>query len=191
MDLQQSGSWAHDREEGEEEQVIQPKLKRRRSIRIRPRHISERLVEKSNNIGNYSEHGSQMLLQRNHEYDLQLRTDQDLDMFTERVVDRMDMSSASYKKKRNLPSRKAASVVKESSGKSAYVSDSSGPAEDATEPSQGSWNDRVVSTSSQNFVGSKMPESTQRKVNLFSFCSLFGTLYFIDLVFLEYIDASS
>lgn len=172
MDLQQSGSWAHDREEGEEEHVLQPKFKRRRSIRIRPRHNAERLVEKSNNNGSYLEHGSQMLLQRNHDYDLQLRTDQDLDMFPEPVVDRMDMSSASYKKRQNLPLRKAVSVVKESSGKSDYGSDASGPAEDATEQSRGGWNDRVVSTASQNFFGSKMPESTHRKVYLFSFCSI-------------------
>lgn len=178
MDLQQSGSWAHDREEGEEEQVLQPKFKRRRSIRIRPRHNAERLVEKSNINGTYSEHGSQMFLQRNHDYDLQLRTDQDLDMFTEPVVDRMDMSSASFKKRRNLPSRKAVSVVKESSGKSAYGSDASGPPEDAIEQSRGSWNDRFVSTASQNFVGSKMPESTQRKVNLFSFCSIWYFVFY-------------
>ncbi|KAI0500418.1 hypothetical protein KFK09_018630 [Dendrobium nobile] len=161
MDLQQSGSWAHDREEGEEEQVLQPKFKRRRSIRIRPRNHVERLVEKSNNHRSFSEHGSQMLLQMNHDYDLQLRTDQDLDVFTE---DRMDMSSASHKKRRNLPSRKAISVTKENSGKSAYGPGPSVPAEDATEHSRGSsWNGRAVSIASQNFIVSKMPDSTQRK----------------------------
>ncbi|KAG0454181.1 hypothetical protein HPP92_025485 [Vanilla planifolia] len=53
-EFQQSGSWAHDREEGEEEQVVQPKLKRRRSIRIRPRHTVERLEEKSNSEKEFS-----------------------------------------------------------------------------------------------------------------------------------------
>ena len=34
-------------EEGEEEQVLQPKIKRKRSMRIRPRHVAEKLEEKS------------------------------------------------------------------------------------------------------------------------------------------------
>lgn len=168
MDLQQSGSWAHDHEEGEEEQVLQPKFKRRRSIRVRPRHNAERLVEKSNNNRHFSEHGSQMFLQSNHDYDSQLRTDQDHDLFTEPVLDRIDMSSASCKKRRNLPSRKAVSVTRESSGKPAYGSGTSGFAGDATEHSRGSCYVRAVSTATPNSVGSKMPEGTQRKVNLFS-----------------------
>ncbi|CAN8286181.1 unnamed protein product [Cochlearia groenlandica] len=42
-DLQQSGNWAHDRDEGGEEQVLQPTIKRKRSIRLRPRQTAERI----------------------------------------------------------------------------------------------------------------------------------------------------
>ncbi|XP_071697704.1 ATP-dependent helicase BRM-like isoform X2 [Rutidosis leptorrhynchoides] len=37
MEHQQSGSGTHDHEEGEDEQVLQPKIKRKRSIRLRPK----------------------------------------------------------------------------------------------------------------------------------------------------------
>ncbi|KAL0428846.1 UNVERIFIED_CONTAM: ATP-dependent helicase BRM [Sesamum radiatum] len=47
MDQQQSGSWIQEREEGEDEQVLQPKVKRKRSIRLRPRHTTERSEEKA------------------------------------------------------------------------------------------------------------------------------------------------
>ncbi|KAI4303378.1 hypothetical protein MLD38_039018 [Melastoma candidum] len=41
-DNQQSESWIHEREEGEDEQVVQPKIKRKRSFRMRPRHTMEK-----------------------------------------------------------------------------------------------------------------------------------------------------
>ncbi|XP_071741486.1 ATP-dependent helicase BRM-like [Rutidosis leptorrhynchoides] len=45
--LQQSGSLNHDhRDEGEDEQVLQPKVKRKRSIRVRPRHNTAVAVDK-------------------------------------------------------------------------------------------------------------------------------------------------
>ncbi|KAL0896318.1 hypothetical protein Bca101_080279 [Brassica carinata] len=40
-DLQRSGSLAHDRDEGGGEQVLQPTIKRKRSIRVRPRQTAE------------------------------------------------------------------------------------------------------------------------------------------------------
>nr|XP_043626662.1 ATP-dependent helicase BRM-like [Erigeron canadensis] len=47
LDLQQSGSLNQDRDEAEDEQVLQPKIKRKRSIRVRPKHAAERLHDKS------------------------------------------------------------------------------------------------------------------------------------------------
>ncbi|KAI4371557.1 hypothetical protein MLD38_019777 [Melastoma candidum] len=46
-DHQQSESWIHEREEGEDEQVVQPKIKRKRSIRMRPRHALDKGEGKS------------------------------------------------------------------------------------------------------------------------------------------------
>ncbi|KAL0347801.1 UNVERIFIED_CONTAM: ATP-dependent helicase BRM [Sesamum calycinum] len=48
MDHQQSGGWIQDCDEGEDEQVLQPKIKRKRSIRPRPRLTVERSEEKHN-----------------------------------------------------------------------------------------------------------------------------------------------
>lgn len=44
MELQRSGSLNHDREENEDEQVLQPKIKRKRSIRVRPRLAVDSLL---------------------------------------------------------------------------------------------------------------------------------------------------
>ncbi|CAI9279148.1 unnamed protein product [Lactuca saligna] len=44
MEVQQSGSLNHDREENEDEQVLQPKIKRKRSIRVRPRLAVDSLL---------------------------------------------------------------------------------------------------------------------------------------------------
>nr|XP_043621602.1 ATP-dependent helicase BRM [Erigeron canadensis]XP_043621603.1 ATP-dependent helicase BRM [Erigeron canadensis] len=44
MDLQQSGSGTHEHDEGEDEQVLQPKIKRKRSIRIRPKQEKPTLL---------------------------------------------------------------------------------------------------------------------------------------------------
>lgn len=47
IETQQSGSWIHEREEAEADQVLQPKIKRKRSIRMRPRQqLLERPEEK-------------------------------------------------------------------------------------------------------------------------------------------------
>uniref|UniRef100_A0A8R7UMX9 ATP-dependent helicase BRM n=2 Tax=Triticum urartu TaxID=4572 RepID=A0A8R7UMX9_TRIUA len=47
MDLQQSGSWNHDRDDGEDEQVLQPKIKRKRSLRTRPRPSTDKQEDRS------------------------------------------------------------------------------------------------------------------------------------------------
>lgn len=42
--VQQSGSETHERDEGEDEQVLQPKIKRKRSIRLRPKQEKPSLL---------------------------------------------------------------------------------------------------------------------------------------------------
>ncbi|XP_044493591.1 ATP-dependent helicase BRM-like isoform X2 [Mangifera indica] len=78
MDHQQSGSWTHDRDEGEDEQqVLQPKIKRKRSIRVRPRHTVEKQEEKPWNEAPSLQRGDSSLLpfQMEHKYQAQLRTE--------------------------------------------------------------------------------------------------------------------
>jgi SWI/SNF-related matrix-associated actin-dependent regulator of chromatin subfamily A protein 2/4 len=60
MDLQQSGSWNHERDDGEDEQVLQPKIKRKRSIRIRPRPNAEKQEDKSGGEGVFPQRGTHL-----------------------------------------------------------------------------------------------------------------------------------
>ncbi|KAI9110091.1 hypothetical protein K1719_019132 [Acacia pycnantha] len=62
MDRQQSGSWIHDRDEGEDEQVLQPKFRRKRSHRVRPRHATDRVEEKSSSEMTSHQHGESAYL---------------------------------------------------------------------------------------------------------------------------------
>ncbi|PKA58794.1 ATP-dependent helicase BRM [Apostasia shenzhenica] len=155
MELQQSGSWAHDREEDEE----QPKIKRRRSIRIRPKNNAERLEEKTGNERISSVLGSQMFSQGNHDYDVLVKTDQELDTSIGPIT---EASSSSYKQIRNLLSRKAATIAKQNTVMLAYGFGPFGSAEVATEHSRASCNAKAV-CHTQNHAGTKMPDNTRRK----------------------------
>ncbi|KAK3155821.1 hypothetical protein QOZ80_2AG0099120 [Eleusine coracana subsp. coracana] len=77
MDFQQSGSWNHERDDGEDEQVLQPKIKRKRSIRIRPRPNAEKQEDRSGD-----------------------------GVFPQRVARQQDSVHPIVKQKRNIPSRK-------------------------------------------------------------------------------------
>lgn len=155
MDMQQqSESWAHDREDGEDEQVLQPKIKRKRSIRTRPRSSFEKLEERSGGDGAFTARSSQL--------DRRLRSDQEVAAVGEPVLGRHGMNASSIEQRRNLPSRKVSPVVtQQKSGKLNYLS---GPGEGSVEHSRGSWNTKSVIGSTGPFGGTKMSDSTQRKV---------------------------
>ncbi|TKW33464.1 hypothetical protein SEVIR_2G237601v4 [Setaria viridis] len=91
MDLQQSGSWNHERDDGEDEQVLQPKIKRKRSIRIRPRPNAEKQEDKSGGEG----------------------------VFPQRAARQQDAVHPIVKQKRNMPSRKVSPASR--AGKLAYL----------------------------------------------------------------------
>ncbi|KAK6920103.1 Glutamine-Leucine-Glutamine, QLQ [Dillenia turbinata] len=160
MDLQQSGSWIHDRDEGEDEQVLQPKIKRKRSIRVRPRLNVERLEEKLSNEKSSLQRGdsSHLLVQMDGKLESHLRTDPDAKRFAEASAFKHDQGD-SLLKKRNLPSRRIASQSKlhasTKSGRSA-------PAEDSSEHSKEGWEAKGVKTSGSAF-GAKMSEIIQRR----------------------------
>ncbi|KAF8413195.1 hypothetical protein HHK36_001171 [Tetracentron sinense] len=166
MDLQQSGSWIHDRDDGEDEQVLQPKIKRKRSIRIRPRHTVERLEEKSSNEKPSLQHedSSQLAVQVDHKYEVQLRTDPVLQTFREPVAVRHDPTDSVLKSRRNLPSRKIANSPKlHVLPKPSRLNCMSAPAEDAAEHTRESWVGKSVNTSGPAFFGTKMSDIMQRK----------------------------
>ncbi|GKU96761.1 hypothetical protein SLEP1_g9958 [Rubroshorea leprosula] len=165
MDHQQSGSWIHERDEGEDEQVVQPKIKRKRSIRLRPRHTVERPEEKSGSDVLSLQRGesSLMPLQLDHKRQSQLKTESETKTSRDRSSFK-DPSDSSLKNRRNLPSRKIANTSKlhasPKSGRSSYMS---GPVEDAIEPSRESWDSKLVNTSGTSNSGVKMSDSIQRK----------------------------
>jgi len=108
MDHQQFGSWIHDREEGEDEQVLQkPKIKRKRSLRVRPRHPTERLEEKSG-----GEMASHLAIQADHKYQAQLRTDLESKALGDSNANRREQNRPSLKNKRTLPSQRVNCLAK-------------------------------------------------------------------------------
>ncbi|CAL9104968.1 unnamed protein product [Musa acuminata var. zebrina] len=157
MDLQQSGSWLHDHDDGEDEQVLQPKIKRKRSMRMRPRCFSERTDEKSSSERIFPHHSSRLPLQVDHEYAMPARTEK-LKAFAEVGLQRHVTGSSSLKHRHNVPSKKISPQQK--SGRLSYFS---GSAEDGNEHSRESWNGRTNSSGGPTFVGVKMSDSTQRK----------------------------
>ncbi|KAF2291129.1 hypothetical protein GH714_020283 [Hevea brasiliensis] len=161
VDHQQSGSWIHDRDEGEDEQVLQPKIKRKRSIRVRPRQNLERPEEKS---GIEAQRGDSCLMpfQVDHKYLAQLRTDTEMKTFGEPEASRHDHSESS-KSRRNLPSRRIASTSKlHASPKSSRLNVQCAPAEDS-ENSRENWDGKVTNTSGNSLLGSKMSDVIQRR----------------------------
>ncbi|KAJ8573177.1 hypothetical protein K7X08_009688 [Anisodus acutangulus] len=164
VDLQQSGSWIQDRDEGEEEQVLQPKIKRKRSLRVRPRHGAERpeemLIEKPAVQRGDS---SQMAFQGDRRYDLQMRNDRGHKAHAEPSAPKNSQSDASFKSKRSIPSSKLSSnsVKMHGSGKPGKVSRLS--PDDAFEPTRESWDNKLMNASGSYSGGTKMSEVIQRK----------------------------
>lgn len=165
MDHQQSGSWIHDRDEGEDEQVLQkPKIKRKRSLRVRPRHAMERPEDKSGIEMVSLQHGESSLLP-DHKYQLQSRIDPESKLFGDSKASKHDKNESSLKRKRNLPSRKVAKASKlHGSPKSSRLNCTSATSEDGGEHSRESWEGKPINLSGSSAHGTKMTEVIQRGV---------------------------
>lgn len=162
MDLQQSGSWTHDREEGEDEQVLQPKIKRKRSIRVRPRHAVERTEEKSTDKSSLCRgDSSQLQFQVERKNEVQGRIDAEHRLLGETIAYKHDHSDSSLKSKRSLPSRKNPNKAKMNAPPRS--SRMSAPPEDALEQSRESWDAKVMNASGASMGGTKMSEGIQRR----------------------------
>lgn len=160
LDHQQSESWIHDRDEGEDEQVVQPKIKRKRSIRLRPRHTLERPEEKGTGETPLQRGESSLLpFQMDHKYQAQLRTDNET-----MNIPKHEQSDSSSKIRRNLPARRVANTSKvHASPKSGRSNCMPFPAEDAPELSRDSWDGKAISTSGTSNFGAKMSDGIQRR----------------------------
>ncbi|KAL5572892.1 hypothetical protein UlMin_022489 [Ulmus minor] len=166
MEHQQSGSWIHDRDEAEDEQVLQPKIKRKRSLRVRPRHNVERAEEKSSNEIPSLQRGDSSLLpfQMDLKYQAQLRADPEMKTYGEPNVLKHEQNDSSSKGRRNLPSRRVANASKlHASPKSGRLSGVSAPADDPHEHPRDNWDGKVGNSSGTSVFGSKMPDIIQRR----------------------------
>ncbi|XP_024175823.1 ATP-dependent helicase BRM isoform X2 [Rosa chinensis] len=165
MEQVQSGSWNHDRDEGEDEQVLQPKIKRKRSIRIRPRHTIERPEEKSGSETQSVQRGDSSLLpfQADHKSQAHIRGDPEMKTYGESSALKHDQSDSSSKSRRNLPTRRAASASKlHPSAKSGRLNNISDPA-DAADHYRENWEGKVGNTSGTSGYVTKMPDIIQRR----------------------------
>ncbi|KAF7826072.1 ATP-dependent helicase BRM-like [Senna tora] len=172
MDHQQSGSWIHDRDEGEDEQVLQPKIKRKRSHRVRPRHASEKPEEKSASEMASLQCGvsARLTVQTDHKYHAQSRIEPEAKPFAESNATRHDQNEPLLKNKRILPSKRVTKASKlRGSPKSSRLNCASAPSEDGGEQSREKWEGKPINSSGSSAIGTKMPEIIQRKCkNVFS-----------------------
>ncbi|KAK4476596.1 hypothetical protein RD792_015754 [Penstemon davidsonii] len=145
MDHQQSGRWIQD---GEDEQVLQPKIKRKRSIRLRPQHSDKPSLSRGNPF--------QLPFQVELKYKSQVR-----DNGAHKVLG--DPSSLKPEKsKQNLPSRKTLNEAKmQGSVKAGKINNGSTPPDDATEYPRENWHSKVMIGPSSSVH--KMSEVIQRK----------------------------
>ncbi|KAL3814821.1 hypothetical protein ACJIZ3_016089 [Penstemon smallii] len=145
MDHLQSGRWI---QEGEDDQVLQPKIKRKRSIRLRPQHSDKPSLSRGNPF--------QLPFQVELKYKSQVR-----DNGAHKVLG--DPSSLKPEKsKQNLPSRKNLNEAKmQGSVKAGRVNYGSTPPDDATEYHRENWHSKVMIGPSSSVH--KMSEVIQRK----------------------------
>lgn len=177
MDVQQSGSWNQEREEGEDEQVLQPKVKRKRSIRLRPRHVAERPEEKFTDKPSIRCGDSlQLPYQGDHKHDSQFKNDRGRKVMGEPTTMRPDPIDTSAKSKRNLQSRKLSNTSKvHGSLKSGRANFSH--SDDALQNSRDNSDSKVLNVGGTSSGGSKMPEVIQKKV-----CLLISFVYVCSIV---------
>ncbi|XP_047156353.1 ATP-dependent helicase BRM-like [Vigna umbellata] len=162
IDHQQSGSWIHERDEGEDEQVLQkPKIKRKRSLRVRPRQAVERLEDKSGSEMKSLQRGESSLL-ADYKYQMQTRIDTESKSFVDNNAGKHDKNATSLKNKQKLPSRKAANTSKlHGSPQSNRLNCSSGPSDDGEHPRE-SWEGKPLNSNGSSVHGSRTTEIIQR-----------------------------
>ncbi|GAB2271727.1 hypothetical protein Dimus_006558 [Dionaea muscipula] len=167
MDHQQSGSWNHEREEGEDEQqVVQRKIKRKRSIRLRPRPTLEKQedmysTEKpSLRLGD----SSQFSFLGDQKFEMPVKAEPEPKMYRESASFKQEQNEPSPRTRRNLPARLANTSKASTAGKPSRMNNSiPAPAEDDDENSRGSWEGKVGNFGGSASHRAKMSDIVQRK----------------------------
>lgn len=163
LENQQSGSWIQDREDGEGEQVLQPKIKRKRSIRLRPRNNADKSEEKCNDKPSLRRRDpSQLPFQVEHKYKTPIRDDHAHKVLGDASSLKTDKNDSSIRGKRNLPLRKNSNTPNhDGSLKTGRLNYGSIP-DDTTGRSRENWEGRVMKGPANSIT--KMSEVIQRKV---------------------------
>ncbi|KAK1377213.1 ATP-dependent helicase BRM [Heracleum sosnowskyi] len=164
MDRQHSGSWIQDRDEGEDEQVLQPKIKRKRSIRIRPRLATEKPEEKATEkLSLRRGDSSQVPSQMDHKYESRVKNDREQKLIVEPNSQKLEKSDPSLKTRRGSHSRKNSNSGKLlQSQKPGKVNVMSAPLEDGTEHSRESWDNKAMYKAG-NSIDNKMSDAIQHR----------------------------
>ncbi|XP_022974568.1 ATP-dependent helicase BRM [Cucurbita maxima] len=166
MENQQSESWIHDRDDGEEEQVLQPKIKRKRTLRLRPRPPVERREEKiygETQSLQYGDSSSPSPFRADHKFN-KFKNDPEAKPYGDSNSLKREQSESSSKTRRNLSTRRMAPTSKlHSSPKSSRLNSLTGSAEDAVEHSRESWDGKPLTAGGSSAFGSKMPDIIQRR----------------------------
>lgn len=175
MEFQQSGSWVHEREDGEEEQVLQPKTKRKRSMRTRPRLPSEKLEEKpipEKRVPppvTFHQQGSN---QTCYDYGRHAGPHKDVGAVSDAAYDKPDHWGANVKRRQVIQSRVEDSLLEtlpvskqrvllKHNRSNGYIE----PFQDATEYPRERWDPKIIHSgvSSSCIGGGHMSDITQKK----------------------------
>lgn len=152
--------------EGEDEKVLQPKIKRKRSIRVRSRHTMEVTKGKysSEKPFLHGENASHFPSQVDYKYEPHPRNHPGLQIPGEQAYKR-DHSDSSLKSRQSVPLTRIASTSKERAlPRSNRLNSVSAPSEDTAQLSRESWDGKVMNTSGTSIGGSKMSDVIQRRV---------------------------
>lgn len=166
--MDRSGNLIHDHDEAENEQVLQPKIRRKRSIRVRPRHALER-QEKSGDVTPTD--SPTMPFHMDHKHQSKMKNDTEASTLVEpdTPVSRQGQTVPSLKNRRLMSSRRGADtsqvhgLPKSSSRLSCHIKVPADAADEFEEdPDSRAMASRDISSSR-----SQMSDAIQRKVSMF------------------------
>ncbi|KAG0459147.1 hypothetical protein HPP92_022275 [Vanilla planifolia] len=157
VDIQQSGSWNHEHDDCQGEQVLQPKLKRKRSLRPRPTYAIAKLEARSDR--SCSQRHSRPPFNAHHKDEKLSRTDTTIGEPSGFFPKKQDTSPSLLKKMNSFPTRGVPVINTQKSGGSKYLPDFS---EDAVDCSRESWTCHA-NANSIGHARTKMSDSMQRK----------------------------
>ncbi|KAK9757914.1 hypothetical protein RND81_01G194500 [Saponaria officinalis] len=167
LEIQQSGSWNHEREDGEDEQVLQlPKIKGKRSIRLRPRPTMER-EETYSNEKLYIQRGDPSHTQSFPEVKIGglPKIEPEVNLLRESASVRQDRSEKLSKTRRGGPSKRTGSTSKlHASTKPVRLYNLSNPHDDVGENSRGVLDgNKDIDIPANGGYGAKMSDIIQKK----------------------------